>query len=161
MHAAPAVPRAVREALVSWEHSADYPLPKSKDWTAAGGGGGFVKTYKLGEEHAFLADHVVDGRILMPVGCMGLSSALDVGPAPHFALSMRPLDTRKLHCQKARKKGMLSGCKGVLICKLQIALPSRALCRGRARCPCKAHADPVPARFCYESNCTCDGDAVP
>jgi hypothetical protein len=63
-----AVPRAVREALVAWEHSADYPLPKSKDWTAAGGGGGFVKTYKLGEEHAFLADHVVDGRILMPVG---------------------------------------------------------------------------------------------
>ena len=62
-----AVPRPVREALVCWEHGADYPLPKSKDWTAAGGGSGFVKTYKLGEEHAFLADHVVDGRILMPV----------------------------------------------------------------------------------------------
>ena len=59
--------RAVREALVSWDHSADYPLPKSKDWTSAGGAAGFTKTYKLGEEHAFLADHVVDGRILMPV----------------------------------------------------------------------------------------------
>ena len=59
--------RAVREALVSWDHSADYPLPKSKDWTSAGGAAGFTKTYKLGEEHSFLADHVVDGRILMPV----------------------------------------------------------------------------------------------
>ena len=65
------MPRPVREALVCWEHGADYPLPKSKDWTAAGGGGGFVKTYKLGEEHAFLADHVVDGRILMPVRARG------------------------------------------------------------------------------------------
>ena len=62
-----AVPRKVREALVSWEHSADYPLPKSKDWTSAGGTNGFTKTYKLGDEHSFLADHVVDGRILMPV----------------------------------------------------------------------------------------------
>ncbi|CAK0786732.1 hypothetical protein CVIRNUC_009946 [Coccomyxa viridis] len=58
--------RAVREALVSWDHSADYPLPKSKDWTAGGGSAGFTKTWKLGEEHSFLADHVVDGRILMP-----------------------------------------------------------------------------------------------
>ena len=66
-----AVFRAVREALVSWDHSADYPLPKSKDWTAAGGSAGFTKTYKLGEEHSFLADHVVDGRILMPVSLSG------------------------------------------------------------------------------------------
>ena len=66
-----AVFRAVREALVSWDHSADYPLPKSKDWTAAGGSTGFTKTYKLGEEHSFLADHVVDGRILMPVSLSG------------------------------------------------------------------------------------------
>ena len=63
----PAVFRAVREALVSWDHSADYPLPKSKDWTSAGGAAGFTKTWKLGEEHSFLADHVVDGKILMPV----------------------------------------------------------------------------------------------
>jgi len=62
-----AVFRAVREALVSWDHSADYPLPKSKDWTSAGGAAGFTKTWKLGEEHSFLADHVVDGKILMPV----------------------------------------------------------------------------------------------
>lgn len=62
-----AVPRVVREALVSWDHASDYPLPKSKDWTSAGGAAGFTKTYKLGGEHAFLADHVVDGRILMPV----------------------------------------------------------------------------------------------
>ncbi len=61
------MPRVVREALVSWDHASDYPLPKSKDWTSAGGAAGFTKTYKLGGEHAFLADHVVDGRILMPV----------------------------------------------------------------------------------------------
>lgn len=60
---------------MSWEHSADYPLPKSKDWTSAGGSSGFTKTYKLGAEHAFLADHVVDGRILMPVrSCPSLPS---------------------------------------------------------------------------------------
>ena len=47
-----AVFRAVREALVSWDHSADYPLPKSKDWTSAGGAAGFTKTWKLGEEHS-------------------------------------------------------------------------------------------------------------
>lgn len=71
MSCACAVFRAVREALVSWDHSADYPLPKSKDWTAAGGSASFTKTYKLGEEHSFLADHVVDGRILMPVSLSG------------------------------------------------------------------------------------------
>ncbi|EIE23140.1 hypothetical protein COCSUDRAFT_47508 [Coccomyxa subellipsoidea C-169] len=64
--ATPELPRVVREALVSWDHASDYPLPKSKDWTSAGGSSGFTKTYKLGGEHAFLADHVVDGRILMP-----------------------------------------------------------------------------------------------
>ena len=53
---------------MSWEHSAEYPLPSHKEFTAGGGGAGFTKTYALGAEHAFLADHVVDGRILMPVG---------------------------------------------------------------------------------------------
>ena len=64
-----ALPRAVREALVAWEHSACYELPGFKDFIAGsgGGGGGFSKTYALGAEHAFLRDHVVDGRILMPV----------------------------------------------------------------------------------------------
>ncbi|EIE22203.1 ketoacyl-synt-domain-containing protein [Coccomyxa subellipsoidea C-169] len=64
--AAHELPRAVREALVSWDHAVDYPLPTFKDWTAARGCSGFIKTYKLGGEHAFLADHIVDGRILMP-----------------------------------------------------------------------------------------------
>ncbi len=54
---------------MSWEHSADYALPSHKEFSAgAGGGAGFTKTYALGREHTFLADHVVDGRILMPVG---------------------------------------------------------------------------------------------
>ena len=75
-----AVFRAVREALVSWDHSADYPLPKSKDWTSAGGAAGFTKTYKLGEEHSFLADHVVDGRILMPVSNQIMRSRLHFPP---------------------------------------------------------------------------------
>ena len=61
---------------MSWDHSADYPLPKSKDWTSAGGAAGFTKTYKLGEEHSFLADHVVDGRILMPVRYPLMSSSI-------------------------------------------------------------------------------------
>ena len=63
-----ALPRAVREALVSWEHGTEYPLPTFKEFLGAqGGGAGFSKTYALGGEHAFIADHVVDGRILMPV----------------------------------------------------------------------------------------------
>ena len=59
------MPAVVAGALVSWDHSGEYPLPST--WLA-GGAGGFSKTYKLGEEeHAFIADHNVDGRILMPV----------------------------------------------------------------------------------------------
>ena len=56
---------------MSWDHAADYPLPSHKEFNASTGGGGFVKTYFLGKEHEFLADHIVDGRILMPVivGC--------------------------------------------------------------------------------------------
>ena len=65
---AAALKRAVREALVSWDHGAEYPLPSAKEFAAAGAGAGFMKTYALGGAHAFLADHVVDGRILMPVG---------------------------------------------------------------------------------------------
>lgn len=60
-----AVPAEVAAALVSWEHSGEYPLPN--EWLS-GGGAGFTKIFKLNdEEHAFIADHNVDGRILMPV----------------------------------------------------------------------------------------------
>lgn len=68
-----AVPDAVAAALVSWDHSTPYPLPRG--WLSSGGGG-FTKTYKLGDEHAFIADHNVDGRILMPVRPL-LADALD------------------------------------------------------------------------------------
>ena len=52
---------------MSWDHVASYDLPGFKDFTASGAGAGFTKTYALGKEHAFLRDHTVDGRILMPV----------------------------------------------------------------------------------------------
>jgi hypothetical protein len=56
----------IREALVAWDHSTDYPVPSYKDYGSSGAAA-FTKTYRLGKEHAFLADHIVDGRILMPV----------------------------------------------------------------------------------------------
>ncbi|EIE19938.1 hypothetical protein COCSUDRAFT_44339 [Coccomyxa subellipsoidea C-169] len=57
------LPAEVAAALVSWDHNGDYPLPKA--WFS--GTAGFTKTFKLGDpEHAFIADHNVDGRILMP-----------------------------------------------------------------------------------------------
>lgn len=50
---------------MSWDHAADYPLPTN--WLP-GGAEGFTKTYDLDTEaHAFLADHTVDGRIILPV----------------------------------------------------------------------------------------------
>ena len=81
---------------MSWDHSADYPLPSFKDWTSAGGSSGFTKTYKLGGEHAFLTDHVVDGRILMPVRpflLLRLSLAIArwmLIPHVQFSLTMFP-----------------------------------------------------------------------
>ncbi len=79
MHAA--LPRAVRQALVAWDHSTPCALPSHAEYVAAGGGAGFRKTYALGGEHAFLADHIVDGRILMPVGlvCVTVCEFADPG----------------------------------------------------------------------------------
>ncbi|EIE19942.1 hypothetical protein COCSUDRAFT_58179 [Coccomyxa subellipsoidea C-169] len=58
------LPAEVAAALVSWDHSGDYPLPNA--WLSSGTAG-FTKTFKLDDpEHAFIADHNVDGRILMP-----------------------------------------------------------------------------------------------
>lgn len=51
---------------MAWDHSTDYPVPSYKDYGSSGAAA-FTKTYRLGKEHAFLADHIVDGRILMPV----------------------------------------------------------------------------------------------
>ncbi|KAK9916399.1 hypothetical protein WJX75_002178 [Coccomyxa subellipsoidea] len=58
------LPAEVAAALVSWDHSGEYPLPNA--WLSSGTVG-FTKTFKLDDpEHAFIADHNVDGRILMP-----------------------------------------------------------------------------------------------
>ena len=60
-----AVPSEMVHALVSWDHTADYPLPTN--WLPSRAEG-FTKTYDLDtEEHAFLVDHTVDGRIILPV----------------------------------------------------------------------------------------------
>ena len=136
--------------------------PRARNWTAAGGGGGLRQDLQAGRG-ALLPGRSRGGRAHPHAGGLhgsfqALWTLAQRRTLPSACISWTLGSDRWL---KESKKGMLSGCKGVLICKLQIALPSRALCRGRARCPCKAHADPVPARFCYESNCTCDGDAVP
>ena len=59
----PVVPRQVRQALTSWDHKTEYAMPKM----SGNSGLGFSKTFELGGPHAFLADHKIDGRILMPV----------------------------------------------------------------------------------------------
>lgn len=61
------VPRSLRQALISWDHTVEYSMPKM----SGSSGLGFSKTYELGGAHAFLADHKIDGRILMPVYSAG------------------------------------------------------------------------------------------
>ena len=39
------MPRSVREALTSWDHRLDYPMPKMSGSSSAGA---FSKTYELG-----------------------------------------------------------------------------------------------------------------
>ena len=51
---------------MAWDHKVDYPMPSSMNG-AGGADGAFQKTFELAGEHAFLADHQIDGRILMPV----------------------------------------------------------------------------------------------
>jgi hypothetical protein len=43
------LPRDMREALVSWNHSADYEVPTYKDYSDHMGGGQWEKTYDLGK----------------------------------------------------------------------------------------------------------------
>ena len=59
-----AVPEAVARALVSWDHSVPYAMPR--DWLSIDRKG-FTRTYDLGKEHAYLLDHTVEGRVFMPV----------------------------------------------------------------------------------------------
>ena len=85
----------MREALVAWEHSVDYPLPTFKEFTSSGSGAGFQKTYELAKEHSFLCDHVVDGRILMPV--RGVPSSLFSHPGS-ASMALNPLPVHCLSC---------------------------------------------------------------
>ncbi|CAL8464659.1 g4194 [Coccomyxa elongata] len=62
----PELPRDVREKLVSWNHTQDYETAGYQDYASRLGGGQYEKVWDLGGDHKFLADHVVDGRILMP-----------------------------------------------------------------------------------------------
>ena len=73
---------------MAWDYSTPCALPTFKEFQGSMGGGGFTKTYALGKEHAFLADHVVDGRILMPVGFAARALAQDFHP-PSMAPEVR------------------------------------------------------------------------
>ncbi|KAK9904717.1 hypothetical protein WJX75_001194 [Coccomyxa subellipsoidea] len=62
----PELPRDIREKLVSWNHTQEYDSAGYQDYASRLGGGQYEKVWDLGGDHKFLADHVVDGRILMP-----------------------------------------------------------------------------------------------
>lgn len=47
-----AVPRSIREALTSWDHKVNYPMPKM---TGGAGAGAFCKTYELGVAPPFFS----------------------------------------------------------------------------------------------------------
>jgi hypothetical protein len=42
------LPRPIRDALVSWNHSTEYELPSWQSYASGGGKGHFEKTYNLG-----------------------------------------------------------------------------------------------------------------
>lgn len=74
-----AVPRALREALVSWDHRTKIPLPNPLDRNS----GAFSKTFDLSGADAQLIDHNVDGRIIIPVSATG-----GIGIAHSFLFSI-------------------------------------------------------------------------
>ena len=49
------LPRAIRDALVSWNHSTVYELPSHHSYSAGPGKGLFEKTYDLGAHHSQLS----------------------------------------------------------------------------------------------------------
>ena len=59
-----AVPEAVARPLVSWDHTTQYAMPT--DWLLSNTKA-FTKTFDLGKQHAYLLDHTVDGRVILPV----------------------------------------------------------------------------------------------
>ena len=80
---------------MSWEHTTEYPLPSFKDFSNSGSGAGFQKSYELAKEHSFLCDHIVDGRILMPVRGDPCGFSLQ-NPAPLSLAFCRKLTIRRL-----------------------------------------------------------------
>ena len=60
-----AVPEAVARALVSWDHTTQYAMPT--DWLYSNTKA-FTKTFDLGKQYAYLLDHTVEGRVILPVG---------------------------------------------------------------------------------------------
>ena len=42
------LPRAIRDALVSWNHTTEYELPSHQSYSVGAGKGLFEKTYDLG-----------------------------------------------------------------------------------------------------------------
>lgn len=60
------LPRQVREGLAAWGYET-FALPKYSEFERLQGGDGtFKKVWNLGKEHAFIKDHNVKGRVLMP-----------------------------------------------------------------------------------------------
>lgn len=57
------MPRVLREALISWDHRTEIPLPSP----LAQNNGAFTKTFDLSGNDAHLIDHNIDGRIILPV----------------------------------------------------------------------------------------------
>ena len=61
------LPRDVRAALVSWNHSTEYEGASVAVGGAAAPGAGFDKIFDLASPSSrHLADHVIDGRIILP-----------------------------------------------------------------------------------------------
>lgn len=60
--------------LVVWDHSNNWPVPTAEEFTALGNSGvgsGSAGSFEIDmssadSEYAYLADHIIDGRILFP-----------------------------------------------------------------------------------------------
>lgn len=59
-----AVPRSIREALVSWDRQL-YEVPLMSEQPEPGTI--YERVYDLGGEDAYIADHTIDGIVFIPV----------------------------------------------------------------------------------------------
>src|SRR5690606_2464291 len=58
--------RKLREALVAWDHSMHFPVPKFLEIQASSNCSGAEIKYDIQGEHHFSLEHVIDGKPLMP-----------------------------------------------------------------------------------------------